>query len=69
MTVVNSALDWDIENLGTRHFGVSREEVMAASIYKDKSVEYIFNMIENQAETNKLDRIYSTDQSASYFKI
>jgi hypothetical protein len=68
MEIVGSPLNWDIQNLGLTHFGISREEIMASSIYNDKSLTDIFNIIENQTESLRLDRIYSTYESATYIK-
>jgi len=69
MEIVGSPLNWDIENLGKTHFGISREEIMAASIYNDKSLQTIFNLIEKQAEINKLNRVYSTNEAAAYLNL
>jgi len=66
--IVPSPLNWDIKNLGESHFGISREEIMASSIYNDKDLDSVLNLIEKQSETNKLDRIYSTDETAAYIK-
>jgi hypothetical protein len=68
MEIVGSPLNWDIENLGKTHFGISREEIMASSIYNDKDLDAVFNQIEKQSETNKLNRVYSTDEAAAYIK-
>jgi hypothetical protein len=68
MEIIGSPLNWDIENLGETHFGISREEIIASSIYNDRDLEATFELIEKQAETKKLDRIYSTEESAVYHK-
>jgi hypothetical protein len=58
-----------MESLGEKHFTVTREEVMASSIYGDygdvRDILELVEWIENQGELN---RIYSTYESWNYIR-
>jgi len=63
---VTSWLNLDIELLGSRHAGTTREEVMAISITKNLDVESIFHYINMCTSKNRIDRLYSTNEAAAY---
>jgi hypothetical protein len=63
--IVISSLD-NINFLGTRHNGVTREEVMGNSIINNWDVETTIYQLEENAETRMLDRFYSTNKGAVY---
>jgi len=66
-TLMHSPLDYDFNSLGETHFTVTREEVMAASIYGNySSTQEIMELIEWLEEERNLHRVYSTDESWSY---
>lgn len=67
--IVKSSLDYDIENLGETHFGVSREEILSAYIYGEERVEgNILDIISEIEDEKMLNRVYSTNNAWSYLR-
>lgn len=70
MTLMHSPSDYYVEDLGKTHFTVTREEIMAASIYMNYgSTEEILKLIERIEDEEKLIRVYSTNEAWSYVSI
>lgn len=64
--VVNSALDYDLDKLGKRTSGISREETIASMIYLHMNMTEVEYKIKQVEYNNTLDRIYSTYSSAVF---
>lgn len=62
--IVNSKLDWDLKYFGFVDFTVTREEIMAHSIFYGKDVETAQNSL--NTPFYDLDRIYSTNLAWLY---
>ena len=65
--IVNSQLYSEISKyFGKRDYTTTREEIMAASIYLDKSLDEVVNLIDSYSSDMKLDIIYSTNNAKVY---
>jgi len=60
---VNSAIP---KYFGKIDFTINREEIMAASVYLDKSLVDVFNLVDSYSSELRLDRIYSTNNAGVY---
>ena len=59
-------LNYQLENFGKTYFEVSRESIMASSIYMDETIDSIEKKINDISERNEMDRIYSTSIAGAY---
>jgi len=66
--IVDSPLNYDIENLNKFRFVTSREEIMAGVVFNNKDIESVSSLIYDIVEEYKLHRIYSTSEASVFIQ-
>jgi hypothetical protein len=65
--IVDSKLYFELlKYFGKIDYTVTREEIMSTSLFMNKSLEDVVNLIDSYSSDMKLDRIYSTNNAGVY---